>query len=61
MRLKNIRRVGRFRHKESGKQVNIHQGDRHGRCGTYYFYLNIGKRQFLSNYEISKEWEKVND
>ncbi len=52
MKLRNVRPVGRYKNTQTGKEYNIKQGTRVGRSTDHYFYLYMGKRQFLSDAEF---------
>lgn len=59
MQLTGITPYARYEHIESGRQVNIHRGKQKGRCNTVLFYYRSGKRIYVSNWELEKEWKKV--
>jgi hypothetical protein len=61
MKLTNLRQVGRFKNKETGKEVNIHKGKHPERSHSYYFYLRMGKRVFVPESELRSAWVKQSD
>jgi hypothetical protein len=57
IRLTNIKRYGRFRHIETGKEVNIHTGKRPEEWDDWHFYYLRGSRVFITSRELRK-WEE---
>jgi hypothetical protein len=57
MKLKNIRRVGRYINPETKTQVNIHKGDRN--VGSLLFYYYRQKRVLVPESEFWGKWTKV--
>lgn len=58
MRLTQIRKLGRYRNPATGRPVNVHQGQRVGRCGPVIFYLYRHERQFITERDFYHNWEK---
>ena len=61
MKLTNLRKVGRFRNKDTGKEVNIHKGRVVGRSCDVYYYLYRNSRIYVAIAELYSEWEKTNE
>lgn len=59
MKLTNLRMLGRFQHKETKQQVNLHKGQRVGRGTDVHFYLRSGKRVLVSEQERYSDWQLV--
>jgi hypothetical protein len=61
MKLTNIKNIGRFRNKETGRAVNIKKGRDAARGVDVYFYLYRGRRVFIGNANFYSNFELVND
>ncbi len=59
MILTKIVKLGRFRNILTGKEVNLKKGTKVGYGVDLIFYLNRGKRMFISDHEFYKYWFKV--
>ena len=61
MKLSYIMHIGRYKNTKTGKEVNVKKGRNMQRGTDIIFYLYMGKRQFISDLEFSKEWTKVEE
>lgn len=52
MRLSRDKSLGRYRHKETGREFNVKTGRQIGRSVDVMFYLYRNKRQILSDREF---------
>lgn len=59
MKLQNIRLMGRYRHRVTKQEVNIHKGQQVGRGTDVYFYLRQGKRVLIGASERFEYWVNV--
>lgn len=59
MRLKNIRQIGRYKHKQTDQQANIKKGHNSQRGTDHHFYTYRGKRVFITDAEFYNQWEKI--
>lgn len=59
MKLSDIRRLGRYKHKLTLQEVNIHKGRRVGRSVDIIFYLRYGGRIIVDDKEFYHDWIKV--
>ncbi len=58
-KLTNIRPLGRYRHKESGKEHNIKKGRDMSRGTDVLFYLYRNSRQYISDFEFYRLYERI--
>jgi hypothetical protein len=59
IRLRNIRKLGRYINPETRRQVNLHQGRQVGRSVDLIFFIRSGKRVFISDRAFYNEWAAV--
>lgn len=57
--LTNIRKLGRYKHKNTCKQVNIHRGDVVGRGTEVLFYLYRNNRVYVTQREFCENWQAI--
>jgi hypothetical protein len=58
MKLTRLRILGRYINPSTGRPVNVHKGTRANRGDNWYFYLYMGKRQFITEGDFYKNWKK---
>lgn len=62
IRLTRIRKLGRYEHKTTGQQVNVHKGQRRdGGVGDIHFYTRSGERVLLPEAEFYRDWKRVEE
>jgi hypothetical protein len=59
MKLSNIRNIGRYQHKETGKSYNIKKGTRVGRSTDHIFYLYRNQRQYINDSDFYSNYSKI--
>lgn len=59
MKLTRCRILGRYFNPSTGRPVNVHKGTRASRGDSWYFYLYMGKRQFIAEGDFYSKWVKV--
>lgn len=57
--LTNIKTLGRFRNKETGKEYNIKRGRNMRRGTNVLYYLRSGSRVFISDSDFYSTYIKV--
>lgn len=60
MKLKNLRKLGRFINPETGRLVNVHKGRKIGYGVEVLFYLYRGSRIFITDADFYHNWKKQN-
>lgn len=61
MNLTGIRKVGRYRHNVTGKEYNVHKGERPGYGTTHRFYYRSGKKVMITELEFWADHTKVKE
>jgi hypothetical protein len=61
MKLQGIRKLGRYQHKETGQQVNVHKGRIVNRTGDAYFFRRSGERVIICEADFFHDWSKISD
>jgi hypothetical protein len=61
IRLTNVRKLGRFRNKDTGQEYNVHKGRQVGRSVDMRFYLFRNKRVWISDPDFYHKHEPVQD
>jgi len=60
IRLNRVRKIGRFK-SPGGRKLNIWTGDKEGTGIGLLFYLNRGKRVFISDHIFYRGYTKVTE
>jgi hypothetical protein len=60
-KLRNIQNLGRYRHKETGQEVNMKSGIIVGRTSKMYYYLYRNVRQIVPENEYFDNWKKITE